>query len=104
MQVRYLRIAGIAILVATSILLLSNGSEGEALFPSMAGEVVTLRLMQGGKVRVNVSYEVAGDMQSGQTMVFLKPSGSCWRTSKRDGTVLNWRSCAFRPRRRVLFL
>ncbi len=70
MQVRYLRIAGIAILVATSILLLSNGSEGEALFPSMAGEVVTLRLMQGGKVRVNVSYEVAGDMQSGQTMVF----------------------------------
>jgi hypothetical protein len=36
----------------------------------MAGEVVTMRLVPGGKIHVHVRYEVEGNLRSGQAMVF----------------------------------
>ncbi len=70
MQVRHVRGAGIITFALALVLLRISSSNGEALFPSMAGEVVTMRLMSGGRIHVHVRYEVEGDLRSGQAMVF----------------------------------
>lgn len=70
MQVRHLRMAGIAVLALANVLFWSNSSVEETAFPSMVGEVVTLRLVPGGRIRVHVSYEVEGDVRSEREMVF----------------------------------
>lgn len=62
--------AGIITFALALVVLRISSADGEALFPSMAGEVVTLRLVSGGKIHVHVSYEVKGDLRSGQAMVF----------------------------------
>ncbi len=59
----------IAFALALVVLRISS-ADGEALFPSMVGEVVTMRMVPGGRIHVHVSYEVEGDLRSGLEMVF----------------------------------
>lgn len=67
---RYVWGAGIIMFALALVLIRISSSNGDTLFPSMVGEVVTMRLVPGGRVHVHVRYEVEGDMRSGQAMVF----------------------------------
>jgi hypothetical protein len=70
MQVRHVWVAGIITFALSLVALKISSSNGEALFPSMAGEIITLRLVSGGRIHVQVRYEVEGDLRSGQAMIF----------------------------------
>lgn len=67
---RHVWAAGVITFALALVIIRISSSNGEALFPSMVGEIVTLRLVSGGRINVHVSYEVEGDLRSGRALVF----------------------------------